>query len=344
MRARREDREFVAVSVDDIAGAIRVRIHRQGAAIGAVDIVSTRPRDAARVFAGKSVGEMCATIGQVFSLCGTAQTVAALRASEQALGLDPVPQVEAARDLAVLAEMLTQTAMRLGLHWPRVLGLELQPALVRACLATERQIEAGALGAGWRVPGAGVGVPDAGLGEALSALDTLIEAADPGARLAKALTARGLNDYGALPPGRAAEAGALARCWEAPRVASARAAHGVGLAARLAAGRAELDDLPLQMIAALGRIAPAGPRSAPRQDGQGAATVETARGPLTHSVTISDGVVTACRTAAPTEANFTADGPVAAGLGDAAPDPVAAELHVLAVDPCVGCTVEIVDG
>lgn len=311
--------------------------------VGAVDIASTRPLGTARIFVGRPVAEMTETIGRVFSLCGKAQSVAALRASEAALGIAPDPGVEAARDLVRMAEMLTQTAMRLALHWPRELDLPIRPELVRACLSAEQQLERLVPGEGWKIPGAGVGRPSDAAGELLGALDTEIVGASITEELEAALAARGLEGFGALPEGVPPEAGALARNWDAPQVAEIRARHGAGLAARLAASREDFLGLTLAMIAELANVTPAERRPSLRASGSGAATVETARGPLTHCVTIADGIVAACETAAPTEANFTAGGPVAAGLTGGPVDPVAAELHVLAIDPCVGCTVEVAD-
>lgn len=325
----------------DIGGAIRVTLRPDGTRVGAVEIASTRPVQAARIFVGKPVAEMTETIGRVFSLCGKAQTVAALRAVETALGIVEAPGVRAARDLARLSEMLTQTAMRLGLHWPRVLGIEMDPGLVRACLATEMMIEREVLGEGWRIPGAGVATPADAVGEALAELDLALAAASIGAHLSETLQARGLEGFGALPDGMPPDVGAFARNWDVTAVQSARAVHGAGLAARLAASRADLAALPLEMIATYGHVTPAARQPIPIGSGTATATVETARGPLTHKVEITDGVVTACATEAPTEANFTADGPVAAGLSGAPLDAVAAELHILAIDPCVGCSVEI---
>lgn len=325
----------------DIGGNIRVRLSPQGGVIGAVDIVSTRPVAAARVFEGKPVDEVTGGIGRVFSLCAVAQTVAALRAGEQALRLAPAPGVEAARDLARLAEMLTQTTMRLALHWPRVLGLDIRPDLVRACLVAQRTIEAQALGPGWRRPGAGVQQPGAGLAEALTALEHALAEGDPGPALAAELARRGLEGYGALPPGQAPEQGALARRWEAPRVSELRAAHGAGLAARLAASREEYSALPHQMRGAMAAIRPARARGPLRLSGAGVAKVETVRGPLRHVMKVENGIVTGCRTEAPTEENFSPQGPVAAGLLGAAADVTAAELHVLAIDPCVACSIEM---
>ncbi|GGD43477.1 hypothetical protein [Sinisalibacter lacisalsi] len=326
----------------DIAGTIRVTLTPENGRVGGVVIASTRPVAAARMFEGLQAAEMTRRIGRVFSLCGAAQTVAALDAVEQALGIAPAPGVAAAREAARLAEMLTQTVMRLALHWPRALGLDLRPDLVRAALEAERGLEARVLGEGWRQPGAALGAPGA-LDDRLAPLMALADDPLPGA-LAEALAARGIEGFGALAPGQGPEAGALSRNWDSPAVAALRARHGAGLAVRLAASRHDLEALPDALAAALARVAETPPRPATRDTGRGAATVETARGPLTHRVEIADGIVTACETEAPTEANFTARGPVATGLTGAPLDPVAAELHVLAIDPCVACSVEFAAG
>jgi len=338
--ARDVNRTEMSQPPADIAGDIRVTLTPDGETVGAVEIVSTRPTAAARMFVGHRPDEMTGAIGRVFSLCGTAQTVAALRAVEQALAIPSAPGVEAARDAARLAEMITQTVMRLALHWPRVLGLDLRPDLVRGAMAVERSLEARVLGADWRQPGAGLGAAVADPAALLAPLEGL--ATDPLlVQLADAVILRKLEAFGALPAGQGPEAGALTRNWEAPAVGEVRAHHGAGLAARLAAAGEDLRRLPAALAAALAAVVPAEPRPAARDSGTGAATVETARGPLTHRVVVEAGLITACETEAPTEANFTPTGPVAAGLAGAPLDPVAAELHVLAIDPCVACTVTL---
>lgn len=327
----------------DIAGDIRVTLTPAGAVVGQVEIASTRPAAPARMFEGHAADEMTATIGRVFSLCGTAQTVAALRAVEQALGIAPAPGVEAARDAARLAEMITQTTMRLALHWPRVLGLNLRPELVRAAMEVERAVEAQILGPDWRSPGAGVTAAPEDVDTLLAPLHALTRDSLPG-QLGAALAARSIESFGALPEGQPPEAGALARNWKASPVAATRARHGAGLAARLAAAVADLHGLPGDLRAGLDDVTPVAPRRPSRDTGQGEATVETARGPLTHRVEIAQGHVTRCATEAPTEANFTPEGPVATGLFGAPLDRVAAELHVLAIDPCVACQVDLAEG
>ncbi len=66
----------------EMGGEIRVRLTDVAGRIGAVEIVSTRPVEAARIFEAQTAEAMCGAIGRVFSLCGKAQTVAALTAVE----------------------------------------------------------------------------------------------------------------------------------------------------------------------------------------------------------------------------------------------------------------------
>lgn len=322
----------------EMGGEIRVRLTDVAGRIGAVEIVSTRPVEAARIFEAQTAEAMCGAIGRVFSLCGKAQTVAALTAVEQALGIAPDPRVAAARDALRRAEILTQVVTRLALHWRRVLDLPLAPGAVRAAMAFEQAIERRALGADWRRPGAGT---PRGRAEDPAPQIDIAALIDP---LAEALADRGYEAYGALPAGMAPECGVLASYWDRPAVADMRRTHGAGLAARLTAAQAALVDLPDAIRADLDAARSSPARAPGRDSGQGTATVETARGPLTHRVRIADGVVVRCRTEAPTEANFAEGGPVAAGLAGAVSDPVAAELFVLAIDPCVAARVELAPG
>lgn len=324
--------------VAEMGGEIRVRLTEVAGRIGAVEIVSTRPLEAARIFEGKSAGAMCATIGRVFSLCGAAQTVAALTAVEAALAIAPDPAVAAARNALRRAEILTQVVTRLALHWPRMLDLPLSPGAVREAMAAEQAIEREALGPDWRRPGAGT--PGGGGVHLVPDVD-IAGLVGP---LATALAERDYEGYGALPTGMSPEFGVLAAHWDDLAVSQARRAHGAGLAARLAAAEEALRAIPEAIGHDLAAVGPSPTRAASRDSGQGTATVNTARGPLTHRVRVENGVVTRCRTEAPTEMNFAEGGPVAAGLAGAAADPVAAELHVLAIDPCVAARVELAPG
>lgn len=326
-------------------GRIRIGLGLAGGRVAKVRIDGRGAETAAAAFAGMPAADLPRRIGAVFALCGRAQTIAALQAIEAASEHRAPAGVAAARDLLRLAEMLTQTAMRLALRWPPALGLDPDPEPVRACLTAERDLERALFaGPGWRRPGAGVALS----GDPAAILDRLDGAMArflAGNRLAPALSAAGLDGFGALPDGMAPEQGALARQWDAPPVAARRADHGAGLAARLAAGLVELTALPAAMRGALARLAPVHDAALAPADGSGAATVETARGPLTHQVEAEAGVIAACRIDAPTEANFRPGGPVEAGLVGAGTEDLdrAARLHLLAIDPCVEFVLEVSD-
>ncbi|MDQ2089737.1 hypothetical protein [Marimonas arenosa] len=315
---------------------------------GRVRDVSIRARDtgsATLAFTGMSATELPARIGTVYSLCGRAQTIAALGAIETALGFAARPGIAAARDVLRRAETLSQLAMRFALHWPRALGLPPDPALPRACLAAEQALETALFfGSTWRTPGAGQ--PEADLAQAEQTLEQLEAAVKnfvTNNDLAAAVTDAGLDGFGALPADVAPEGGTFSRRWEAPAVAEMRARHGPGLTARLTAGLTDLAGMVPELRRALSQVVPAAPQQPACLSGHGIAVVETARGPLTHRVEIADGRITAYTIDAPTEKNFRPDGPVSAGLLGARADGLdrAAALHILAVDPCVEFELEV---
>ncbi len=80
-------------------------------------------------------------------------------------------------------------------------------------------------------------------------------------------------------------------------------------------------------------------------DGVGTASVEAARGTLTHSVRIEGGLVRDWRIAAPTDINFHPDGPLVHALsGQPAGDNPEHRVRLLvaAFDPCVACEIEVI--
>ncbi|MBF0248564.1 MAG: nickel-dependent hydrogenase large subunit [Alphaproteobacteria bacterium] len=334
----------------DIAGELSVHIDAAGGRVRAVRIRSTRPDSPARVFRGRTPGEVAALMGMLFSLCGRAQTACALSAMEQALGLSVPAPVRAAREVLRLSEMLTQTVMRLSLDWPRLLRFEPRADAARACLDAERAFERALFGAvSWKTPGGQPFAPDkAAVLDVAQNIERMTRAyildalADD---LRRAVTDAGLAGLGVSDGD--IEDGALKRNWDEPGVAAARAAHGAGLLARLESRLADVEALTQAIADATAHLAAVTHIDAPARDaGEGEATVETARGPLSHFVRIADGRIADYRIAAPTDANFVPDGVVARGLAGLAVTDVealrrAVELHVLAVDPCVGCAIDV---
>jgi len=339
----------------DFAGRIEVRLSTHAGLVCVVDINSTRPRGVAKVFAGRTPDETVGLLGGVFSLCATAQTVAGLEALEAACGISISEPQRAARTILREAEMLAQTVLRVGMDWPRLLGVAPAVALARLALSTQAALEADLFGGrNWKVVGGVSMRPDgdavrshvSGLHDGVRAAFSEGGLAD---QLLAALDARGLNGFGALADDAGPETGALSRQWNDAGVVAARDAFGAGLRTRLLARFADMRDLPVSLLASVEQLgACEGVGIVAPITGEGVATVETARGALTHSVRVEDGKISAYAIDAPTDLNFLNDGVVALGLmGAEAADRealnTAAELHVLAIDPCVSCTLEVVD-
>lgn len=337
----------------DLSGEIRVRLGVDDGYVNAVELVSTRPEHAASVLIGRAPQHGAAMVGMLFALCSRAQTIASLQALEVALCQSADGANNAVRTIMRLAEMLTQTAMRICLDWPRLLDVAENPAVVRTCLNAEAQLEQALTGgADWKRLGGGAVDPDsvrvkAIIAELSAAIGTVFAHDGLAGQLRAGLAAKGLQGFGAVHDGDGVEDGALVRRWDEPDVQAARLAYGAGMLARLEARFADMIVLP-QALGDVARVLSAGQASHPsdREMGSGEASVETARGTLKHRVSVNDGVIATYDILAPTDANFAPNGPVTSGLmgvrcEDEGSLMRAAELHVLAIDPCVKCRVEM---
>jgi len=329
-------------------GTIQIVLHLNSGRVESVDMQSTRHDVSEALFRGRTPKEVISRMKQTYSLCGTAQTIAACEAVEMAFGTDTPAPVVAARDLMRLAEMATQIAMRLCLHLPKALGMAPVPGVVQAAMALETEL---AHMFGGALASEGAAEPAVDMDGILKKLENLQGQAagldEPGGlydRVRSELQARGWLGFGALPEGVKPEQGAFRRRWDEQEVADARKAFGAGLLARIEAGFCDLAALPDEMRAILDQNIP--PSRMPAPDGvggQGRATVETARGALTHLVDIRDGRIASYQIAAPTEDTFAPGGPVEVGLLGASDRDLetAARLHVLAIDPCVEFTIKV---
>ncbi len=334
-------------------GQIHVELHVKNGLVDNVSITSDRSDVSARMFKGRDVVEVTQIIGSVFSLCSKAQTIAALEAIEAAQGIYVSDAQKNARECLRIAEMITQTAMRLGLGWPHPLGLEQNFELVRQCMATEVGLEKALMnGAGWKISG-GIDIdPDRAVANALKdplgeRIAGIFQAGGYVESIYKALEKHDLMTFGALKKNELPEIGAFTRQWNNELVLMKRLTYGAGLAARFEAVLADLKFLFSNLVGVIENLSSDGvvPQNA-NGSGEGYSDVETARGNLHHEVKIKDGKVEEYRIEAPTELNFSDDGPVVTGLVgvDASNEEAlarAAELHILAIDPCVQFTMEI---
>jgi len=117
------------VDVDDpqpapaaLETSLALRVEVVGGRIARATIGGSRPVQAARVLEGRPVESALATLPFLYRLCGTAQSVAGLRAVEAAFDCGPGPAGRAARSLLVAFEALEQTLWRILLDWPRCVG------------------------------------------------------------------------------------------------------------------------------------------------------------------------------------------------------------------------------
>jgi hypothetical protein len=107
----RADRDRLSVALEVADGRVT-----------GVGLESSRCVDVARVLIGQPVGAAARLVGLLFSLCGVAQTVAAVRAAEAATGARASPATNGARHAVVLCEAVEQSVLRLGMDWPAVAG------------------------------------------------------------------------------------------------------------------------------------------------------------------------------------------------------------------------------
>ncbi|MBP2448313.1 nickel-dependent hydrogenase large subunit [Rhizobium leguminosarum] len=358
------------------AGSIRIDVTVSRALACSVEVKASRPTGLARMFVGRRPEEAPVLAGQVFSLCGFSQSVAARLAVLNAADLPMPPEEHRAAVGGLLAERIFETLRALILHWPWTLPAGI-PASAGKCLrevlAASQTIISGAKGniadkefvaaptARLVATAAALGVPESDgvppKGTACAAMlrDIENDITFPGRR-PDPLTAADDADviahlsreanYSTLPhlSGRVAETGAYAR------LGGAGMPNAPHLLQRFLARLRDVR-LCLQQLSSLARqdqndlsdLMAGGPT--PGAGGFGA--VECARGRLYHQAEIDrDGLLAAYRILAPTEWNFHPAGPFVEtllssriGAGESAVRSVS-RLAVL-FDPCVAFEVGI---
>ncbi|GAA4255751.1 hydrogenase [Azospirillum formosense] len=108
-----------------LEGGVTVRLRTAAGRVRAASVQVHRPA-AARALCGRTPEEAMRLMPLLFSLCGTAQSLAALAALENALGIDARPHA-AARTLLAEAEAATNHAWQVLMDWPAQLGEAPQP-------------------------------------------------------------------------------------------------------------------------------------------------------------------------------------------------------------------------
>lgn len=363
-----------------------------------VIIRSSRPVTASQLFVGKPAESALQGIPLLFSICGNAQLIAAVRAIESSRGTPAPHAAEEWRETLLELERLREQLWRVLLEWPRLSDYNPDmTALVRFNRELNELIKL--LRNEPDITGTSPGSPrpriDAGrwtsLGSAIeqtvyavrarewleqSGICSLEEWCDrhrsmPADLIRDIFDKRwhsiGFSDYQPLKEemesavrerlqsgdveefirqpslqGFCLETGPLARHDEHPLIEDLLGLYGNGLLSRLVARLVDIADSLVRLDDFFTRDGSMAFESA----GDGIATVEAARGRLTHKVSLENGAISEYWILAPTEWNFHPEGVVTrslAGLTGTNAELLRRQAAILihAVDPCVGYDLSI---
>ncbi|NIA02632.1 MAG: hypothetical protein GWO88_00220 [Planctomycetia bacterium] len=104
--------------------SITVRLEKMSAID--VEVTSSRPLHAAKIFIGKTPEQVMDIIPLLFNICGVAQSRAALSSIQNQLDIKADPELEKARDIMVLAENAKEHLLRIFLDWPELFEQDLE--------------------------------------------------------------------------------------------------------------------------------------------------------------------------------------------------------------------------
>ena len=362
-------------------GSLAVTLTVARAHVADVGIVSSRPARAARALAGRSDDDVLRLVPLLFPVCGVAQTVACARAIGAARGAPGDARREQARDLVCLMEAAVAHAWQLAISWPEAAQAPSDVGVVRtarAALATlcAALFEGGSVERPLRAPPSLSAARDA-VAQVVAVLERLttgdatllvaVHAASGaafGAAATNTVASLDVAKIGALLAadpdwaerpeldGAPIDVSAYARRREDEAVRTAEALHGPGLLARLLARRAEAESCARRLrerFAAFELGADTAGPSSPvgcNVAGHGVGHADTARGLLVYAVRVASaaGVIEDVRVVAPTNWTFHPKGALHRALVGAAAGLALARNAawlVLALDPCVPCTIEV---
>lgn len=108
----------------NIEGQLDINLYPQRKNGAHVELSSSRPLHAAKIFVGKTPQQVLSIIPLLFSICGIAQSRTALTAIEQNLKIGSAPELEIARDMLVLVENAKEHLFRLFVDWPKLFDLK----------------------------------------------------------------------------------------------------------------------------------------------------------------------------------------------------------------------------
>jgi len=110
--------------MENIEGQLDIDLYPHRNKGARVELSSSRPLHATKLFIGKTPEQVLDIIPLLFSICGIAQSRAALTVIEQNLKIDSEPEMETARDMLVLVENAKEHLFRLFIDWPQLFNLK----------------------------------------------------------------------------------------------------------------------------------------------------------------------------------------------------------------------------
>jgi len=286
-----------ALHLREDGDAVSARVARMGPADPLAVAIGRPPEDAPRL------------AGLIFSLCPMAQTAAALGALEAVAGREPAGAQ--AREALVLAEAVAGAVWRTGMTQAELLGRAPLIDPVRRAREAVSDLVRALFADDWRRIG-GV-TPRVDRNAATACAKRLRNAHAATRPLADAV----IQQAGTIGLGGADRPPSLAPYFAAQDV------YAEDLLDRLDAAIAAAREDAAGLIFV--------------DDGDGAAEIATARGPLRHTIRIRNGVIERWRAEAPTDKNFAPGGPLetaAARLAPGAGLAVRARWLIAAFDPC----------
>lgn len=111
--------------MSELEGKISIRIADDPDLGRRAVVGSTRPVLASKVFIGKSPRQALNLVPLMFNICGNAQARTAVSAIGSAIGGEPDPRLELARDMLVLVENAREHLFRIFVDWPRLFDVEI---------------------------------------------------------------------------------------------------------------------------------------------------------------------------------------------------------------------------
>ena len=126
----------------NIEGRLTIDLNISYGSVASVAIASSRPVGASRLFHGKSVEDALKMVPMLFSICGTAQACAGVKACEKALGIKPKQLTARLRQGLVNMESLREHLWRILLEWPEFMDEQPQKESMSQVLALQKNFNA----------------------------------------------------------------------------------------------------------------------------------------------------------------------------------------------------------